>query len=190
MKSLRGYMNDLRRKVNDVMMENEVLEYRAEYFRERLKRMDPFEQQSINLKSEDIVQLVEIMNEQAIVKQKIENLAHESVYQQMISTVLRESKSNDLMIKPKEFRHILIRLEYQSGLYFHKDKFVRLLRKSCKEDDDIPVETIASILRDYHDSQKVIRSSRRIFSSNIIDIKERNEVRKQAKRTLIFKRRK
>lgn len=72
MKSLRGYMNDLRRKVNDVMMENEVLEYRAEYCRERLKRMDPFEQQSINLKTEDIVQLVEIMNEQAIVKQKIE----------------------------------------------------------------------------------------------------------------------
>jgi hypothetical protein len=111
----------------------------------------------------------------------------------MISTVLRESKnSNDLMIKQKEFQHILIRLEYQSGLYFHKDKFVRLLRKTCREDDDIPVETIASILRDYHDSQKdTIRSSRRIFSSNnIIDIKERNEVRKKAKRTLKFKRRK
>lgn len=110
----------------------------------------------------------------------------------MISTVLRESKnSNDLMIKQKEFQQILIRLEYQSGLYFHKDKFVRLLRKTCREDDDIPVETIASILRDYHDSQKgTIRSSRRIFSSNIIDIKETNEVRKKAKRTLKFKRRK
>lgn len=110
----------------------------------------------------------------------------------MISTVLRESKnSNDLMIKQKELQQILIRLEYQSGLYFHKDKFVRLLRKTCREDDDIPVETIASILRDYHDSQKdTIRSSRRIFSSNTIDIKERNEVRKKAKRTLKFKRRK
>ena len=120
-----------------------------------------------------------------------QNLAHESVYQQMLSTVLRENKSNDLIIKPKEFQHILIRLEYQSGLYFHKDKFVRLVRKNCREDGDIPVETIASILRDYHDSQKdAIRSSRRIFSSDTISIKERNEVRKKAKRTLIFKRRK
>lgn len=72
MKSLRGYMNDLRRKVNEVMIENEILEYRAEYCREKLQRMDPFEPQSANLKSEDIVQLVKIINEQAKVKQQIE----------------------------------------------------------------------------------------------------------------------
>ena len=72
MKSLRGYMNDLRRKVNDIMVENEILEYRAEYCRAKLKVMDPFDQQSANLKSEEVVKLVEIMNEQAKVKEKIE----------------------------------------------------------------------------------------------------------------------
>ena len=109
----------------------------------------------------------------------------------MISTILRSNKSNDLLLKPKEFQQILVRLEYQSGLYFHKDKFVRLVRKNCREDGDIPVETIASILRDYHDSQKdAIRSSRRIFSSNIMGIKEKIEVREKEKRTLRFKRRK
>jgi len=122
--TFRSLHNLLREKVNELMVENDILTKNVDRLEVSVTELEAVEKELSKLtNTDDVDRLVHVVNESKRINDRMKKNTQAKIVQQLITTVLRTDKDLDLQISPAELKGLMLRLEHTPGFDFHKDRF-------------------------------------------------------------------
>lgn len=147
--SFRKLLNDLRDKINDLMIENDKLKASVEELGNNVTELEHVEEELSKLvQSNNVDRLVSVVKETQIINEKMRKNTQSQIVQQLITTVLRTDRDGDLKLNPIELKQLILRLSHQPRFAFHKDRFLKIVGDI---NEPVPVEKIMQVIRNLKD---------------------------------------
>lgn len=131
--SLRCVHNKIRMQINTMMTENNKLQRNVSELQTQVKRVQNVEDEIAQIaqgSDQNVKKLVEIVkeNEQIVKRQGI--LARQAFQEQLITSVFRTDRNQDMHITGREIDVLLLRMRAQDGIEINDDKFREYIMKS------------------------------------------------------------
>lgn len=147
--SFRDLHNLLRKKVNELMVQNDVLTNNVNRLAGSVSELEQVEQELAEIADTDnIDRLVFVVSETKRINEKMKKNVQAKIVQQLITTVLRTDRDLDLKIGPRELKNLMLRLDHSAGFDFHQENFLNLLGNT---NEPVPIEKIMGVIRNLKD---------------------------------------
>lgn len=160
--TFRALHNRLRTKVNELMLQNNVLTSNVDKLESAVNELEQVEEDLSKIaNTKNVDRLIHVVTETKRINEKMKKNTQAKIVQQMVTTVLRTDRNLDLKIGPTELRNLMIRLDNTPGFDFHKDNFLKLLGNT---DEPVPVEKIMKVIRNLKDDN--VPEAENVFTIN------------------------
>jgi len=150
LQTFRDALNDMRSHVNDFMRQNNVLTLNINKLALSVNELKKVEDElgKIAGNTDNVERLIEVVTETKRINAEMKKIVEASIIQQMITTIIRTDRNNDMVISPSELRLLMKRLDAKPGFDFNEEQFLNLLGNP-KEDTSI--EEIMKVIRNLKD---------------------------------------
>lgn len=160
--TFRSIHNKLRSKVNELMVQNDLLTQNVDRLEGSVSELEQVENELAKIaKTDNVDRLIYIVSENKRINEQMRKNTEAQIVQQLITTVLRTDRDLDLKIGPIELKNLMLRLDQQPGFDFHRDRFLKALGKV---DEPVPIEKIMGVIHNLKDTN--VAEKDRIFSIN------------------------
>lgn len=126
MESIREVHNNLRKEVNRLQGENDVLKDRVNGLQVEVDKVENLENQLSKIargQNANVNDLVKAVKENGIILKEQAVCAKAAFEEQLFTTVLRTDRNRDYKIDGAEEKYLLMRLKNQEGITLNEEKF-------------------------------------------------------------------
>lgn len=157
--TFRSGLNELRSKINSMMIENDKLSANVDRLKGSVDELEKVENDLCKIADASSVdRMVDIVSETRKINEKVKKNTEAAITQQLISTVLRNDRNDDLSLGPGELKDLMASLEANKSFKFKKFRFIQLLGSTR---NDVPVGKIMEVIRNLKEEKE---PSKRIFA--------------------------
>lgn len=149
--TFRSHLNEMRRKVNNFMIQNDRLTKTITDLKGSVERLEVAEGKISNLTNtseKNVDRLVYLVKENKRITNEVKKNTQAQIVQQLTTTVLRTDQDLDLMISPEELERLMTRLDATPGFDLNRERFKEVLGDTTKP---IPVGNIMKVIRNLKD---------------------------------------
>ena len=158
--TFRSGLNELRSKINSMMIENDKLSANVDRLKGSVDELEKVENDLCKIADASSVdRMVDIVSETRKINEKLKKNTEAAITQQLISTVLRNDRNDDLSLGPGELKDLMASLEANKSFKFKKFRFIQLLGST--RNNDVPVGKIMEVIRNLKEEKE---PSKRIFA--------------------------
>ena len=141
------------------MIENDKLSANVDRLKGSVDELEKVENDLCKIADASSVdRMVDIVSETRKINEKLKKNTEAAITQQLISTVLRNDRNDDLSLGPAELKDLMASLEANKSFKFKKFRFIQLLGSTR---NDVPVGKIMEVIRNLKEEKE---PSKRIFA--------------------------
>jgi len=146
MDTLRAAHNKIRMEVNRFMEENNELHHSVDSLEVEVERVKRAEEDLARItagSNQSTMELVKAVNENEKYVDRIAELTKIEFQEELLKSILRTDKNQDLKIKAKEVRLLIARFRGKQGLHLNENRLVNAL-----EESDGSIASVVRLIKD------------------------------------------